>query len=93
VMKNYLVVTFSHKPLSLFVRVILHVITIFSGFALYLVLVKQNDASSVALLSIPFAVAYAIIMLIVLAVNSLIKKNNRENKSEYKSVYSNVNNR
>ena len=49
--------------------------------------VKQNDASSVALLSIPFAVAYAIIMLTVLAVNSLINKNNRENKSEYTSVY------
>jgi mannose/fructose/N-acetylgalactosamine-specific phosphotransferase system component IIC len=82
-----------YKPFALWLRVVLHSLTIYSGFAVYIAIVKQNDASSVALLSIPFAVAYAIIMLIVLAVNSLIKKNIRENKSEYKSVYSNVNNR
>ena len=65
-----------YKPLSLFVRVILHVITIFSGFALYLVLVKQNDASSVAFLSIPFIAAYAVIMIGVLVVTKEIQYNN-----------------
>lgn len=81
-----------YKPLALWIRIVLHAITIYSGFAIYIALVKQNDASSVAFLSIPFAIAYAVIMLCVLAVNSLIKKNKRENKSEYKSIYTNINN-
>ena len=82
-----------YKPLALWLRVVLHALTVYSGFAVYVALVKQNDASSVAFLSIPFAVVYAVVMLCVLAVNSLIKKNRRENKSEYKSVYSNVTNK
>ena len=82
-----------YKPLALWIRVLLHAVTIFSGFAVYIVLVKQNDASSVAFLSIPFVVAYALIMLGVLVVTSLISKNDRERKSEYKSIYTNVNNK
>ena len=80
-----------YKPLAMWIRVILHAVTIYSGFAVYIVLVKQNDASSVGYLSIPFAVAYALVMLGVLVVTSLISKNERENKSEYKNVYSKVN--
>lgn len=81
-----------YKTLALWLRVVLHAVTIFCGFAVYIVLVKQNDASSVAFLSIPFVIAYALIMLGVLIVNSLIAKSTRENKSEYKSIYTNTNN-
>ena len=82
-----------YKPLAMGIRVVLHMVTIFSGFAVYIVLVKQNDASSVAFLSIPFIAVYALVMLGVLVVNSLFKKNERENKSEYKSIYTNANNK
>ena len=82
---------FANKKYNFWLRLFSHALIIFTGFALYLLTVKQYEINSIGMLTPAFVVIYAVIMAVVLVLRNMKRRNEKDNE-EYTDVYANVKN-
>ena len=79
----------SNRKLNFYLRLVLHVVLVIGGFALYLLTVKQYDINSIVTLTPFFVIIYAVVMLCVWSIYGIRKRKDRDN-GEYYAVYDKV---